>query len=390
MFFDNLNLLICAYAFVMVITIAVCTIWYIMIHSANVFLIVSMNCCHFQVVLQTANSTKCKCFFCRCLLLLLLLLLLLHIFQVKQDYIQSNLTNIDQETAILLCCLGIRHYYKDTNQSSDKKHHIDYIEKEIGFSNFIPKFVIDTIKQKNLKKLIQTGYKKVYNYSEMEYMLKFFEMLRTQYVYDQEQFIVTLGSGWNIPVDLIIGPHVGISYITHPQANPMRVTDFENIEKITTSVLQSQHALNSMDGGGGSSANKTSEKGDTSQCTCSEIKTLLKIKVKGMINDDLAITCKGVKAAESIADLVDGYCRIVNNSNLTFWERFRSSSHNYTDSLEKNGHLSLAQKELSRSAELQLQQQLSGKHQGPNSLYDASNMDSCKFSFNGKFHSFHL
>lgn len=277
--------------------------------------------------------------------------------------------------------MGIRHYYKDTNQSSDKKHHIDYIEKEIGFSNFIPKFVIDTIKQKNLKKLIQTGYKKVYNYSEMEYMLKFFELLRTQYVYDQEQFIVTLGSGWNIPVDLIIGPHVGISYITHPQANPMRVTDFENIEKITTSVLHSQQVMNSMEGG---SLNKVPEKGDTNRCACNEIKTLLKIKVKGN-SDDLAITCNGVKAAESIADLVDGYCRIVNNSNMSFWERFRPL-HNYTDSLERNGQLSTAQKELSRSAELQLQQQLSGKHQVPNSLYDTSSSDGCKFSFNNIFH----
>lgn len=307
-------------------------------------------------------------------------------YQVKQDYIQSNLTNIDQETAVLLCCLGIRHYYKDTNQSSDKKHHIDYIEKEIGFSNFIPKFVIDTIKQKNLKKLIQTGYKKVYNYSEMEYMLKFFELLRTQYVHDQEQFIVTLGSGWNIPVDLNIGPHVGISYITHPQANPMRVTDFENIEKITTSVLQSQHVMNSMEGGG--SLNKLPEKGDINQCTCNEIKTLLKIKVKGN-SDDLAITCNGVKAAESIADLVDGYCRIVNNSNMSFWERFRPSLDNYTDSLERNGQLSTTQKDLCRSAELQLQQQLSGKHQVPNSLYDTSNNDGCKLSYGDcKFHSF--
>lgn len=92
--------------------------------------------------------------------------------QVKQDYIQSNVPAIDQDIAVQLCCLGIRHYYKDTNQSSDKKNHVDYIEKEIGFSNFIPKSVIETIKQKNLKKLIHAGYKKVYNYSEMDYMLK--------------------------------------------------------------------------------------------------------------------------------------------------------------------------------------------------------------------------
>lgn len=92
--------------------------------------------------------------------------------KVKHDFIQSNVTMVDQDVAIQICCLGIRHYYKETNQTSDKKHHIDYIEKEIGFSNFIPKTVIDAIKQKNLKKLIQTGYKKVCNLTEMEYMLK--------------------------------------------------------------------------------------------------------------------------------------------------------------------------------------------------------------------------
>lgn len=91
---------------------------------------------------------------------------------MKQDYFQSNTATIEQDIAIQMCCLGIRHYYKDTKETSDKKHHVDYIEKEIGFSNFMPKSVIDTIKQKNLKKLIQAGYKKVYNYTEMEYMLK--------------------------------------------------------------------------------------------------------------------------------------------------------------------------------------------------------------------------
>lgn len=130
--------------------------------------------------------------------------------QVKHDYIQMNMLNIDQDTAIQLCCLAIRHYYRDANQQSDKKH-VDYIEKEVGFSNFIPKSVIDNVKQKNLKKIIHTCYKKVYNFTDSEYMLKYFELLRTtQFNYEQEQFVVTLGSGWNIPVDLVIGPHIGM------------------------------------------------------------------------------------------------------------------------------------------------------------------------------------
>ncbi|XP_053690083.1 uncharacterized protein LOC128738754 isoform X2 [Sabethes cyaneus] len=277
--------------------------------------------------------------------------------QVKQDYIQSNIPNIDQDIAIQLCCLGIRHYYKDTNHSSnDRKHHLEYIEKEMGFSNFIPKSVIDTIKQKNLKKLIQAGYKKVYSYTEMEYMLKFFDLLRTQYTFDQEQFNVQLSSGWNIRVDLIIGPHVGISYSVNPQAPPTKVTDFENIERITTSVVSSSltksdnqgakqpSSKNSKDQpdltsscGSGGSGEKKDKKGVS--CPCSEIKTQLRIKVNGN-SEDLAITCDGIKTSESIADLVDGYCRLFNNTDISLWDRSvipkTTPNSSATNSLEKS------------------------------------------------------
>ncbi|XP_021705005.1 focal adhesion kinase 1 isoform X2 [Aedes aegypti] len=277
--------------------------------------------------------------------------------QVKQDYIQSNIPNIDQDIAIQLCCLGIRHYYKDTNHSSnDRKQHLEYIEKEMGFSNFIPKSVIDTIKQKNLKKLIQAGYKKVYSYSEMEYMLKFFDLLRTQYTFDQEQFNVQLSSVWNIRVDLIIGPHVGISYSVNPQAPPTKVTDFESIERITTSVVSSsltksdhqpkqqglknskdQPDLTSSCGSGSGSSEKKDKKGIS--CSCSEIKTQLRIKVN-VNSEDLAITCDGIKTSESIADLVDGYCRLFNNTDISLWDRTvipkSTPSNSATNSLEKS------------------------------------------------------
>ncbi|XP_035892766.1 uncharacterized protein LOC118503516 isoform X3 [Anopheles stephensi] len=274
--------------------------------------------------------------------------------QVKQDYIQSNVPNIDPEIAVQLCCLGIRHYYKDTNHTSnDRKQHLDYIEKEMGFGNFIPKSVIDTIKQKNLKKQIQAGYKKVYSYSEMEYMLKFFDLLRTQYTFDQEQFNVQLSSSWNIRVDLIIGPHVGISYSVNPQAPPTKVTDFESIERITTSILPTSLTKSDHQGGVSGSgkgakgkdqpdltsscgSNSTTGDGDrgkkegkkgssssssgSSQCACGEIKTQLRIRVSGN-SEDLAITCDGIKTSESIADLVDGYCRLFNNNDNSLWDR---------------------------------------------------------------------
>lgn len=184
---------------------------------------------------------------------------------------------------------------------------------------------------------------------------RFFELLRTQYTFDQEKFVVTLGSGWNIPVDLIIGPHVGISYMTHPQAQPVRVTEFQQIERITTSVLPTdQNNHRSAKDANGSDAcdgvqngqknklnspcmSKRSDKKATSSCSCYDIKTLLKIKVAGN-SDDLTITCNGVKTAENIADLVDGYCRIVNQTEMSLWDRsyVRTPSNSAMNSLEKN------------------------------------------------------
>lgn len=34
------------------------------------------------------------------------------------------------------------------------------------------------------------------------FFFRFFDLLKSQYTFDQEQFIVTLGSGWNIPGEL--------------------------------------------------------------------------------------------------------------------------------------------------------------------------------------------
>lgn len=67
-----------------------------------------------------------------------------------------------------------------------------------------------------------------------------------------------------------------------------------------------------------------SEDAVTNSCSCNEMKTLLKLKVVGN-SDDLTITCNGAKTANSIADLVDGYCRMVNNTEISYWDRYDST-----------------------------------------------------------------
>jgi focal adhesion kinase 1 len=230
--------------------------------------------------------------------------------QVREDFIQSDIQSIDQDVAIQLCCLSIRHYYKDANRtfsSSDRKNHLDYVEKELGFSNFIPKCVIDTIKHKNLKKLVQNMYKKIYSFSDSEYILKYFELLGQHFAYDHEKFVVTLG--WNIEIDLIIGPNHGISYLTHAQAKPTKVTDFETIKHIKTCILgttgsgsqtQSQSSQSTVLSQSNSLQNSKSKESQLNSCVqgcgCKDIKSQLRIQIDENC-DDLAITCLGVNVS---------------------------------------------------------------------------------------------
>lgn len=126
--------------------------------------------------------------------------------QVKDDFVQNFTSNIEQDIAVQLCCLSIRHYYKDAKSSVDKK--LQNIEKEIGFSNFLPLSAINAIKLKNLRKLVQNQYKKIHTLSDTEVILKYFQILSTIYEFEHEKFEIKLGQ-WNIAMDLIVGFKTG-------------------------------------------------------------------------------------------------------------------------------------------------------------------------------------
>jgi focal adhesion kinase 1 len=49
-------------------------------------------------------------------------------------------------------------------------------------------------------------------------------------------------------------------------------------------------------------------------------KCSVQIRVAGS-PDLLVITCPSLSVAENLADLVDGYCRLVNNSSTSIWTR---------------------------------------------------------------------
>ena len=110
-------------------------------------------------------------------------------FQVLSDYLNKNFESIDHDTAIQLGCLEIRRLFKDMLQNAlDKKSNIEYLEKEVGLHKFLPKVVLETVKSKSIRKLIQQHFKKFSNFSERDCMFKFMDLLKSVYRFDQERF----------------------------------------------------------------------------------------------------------------------------------------------------------------------------------------------------------
>lgn len=216
--------------------------------------------------------------------------------QVRIDYHNSSII-IDQDIAIQLCCLEIRYFFKELGQHAiDKKSNIEYLEREVGMNKFLPRSVLESIKPKTLRKCIQSHFKKFSSYNEVECMFQFFQILKMYFKYDEERFKVDLGSSWSIPVELLIGPELGISY-SSIQVQSAKIADFSDIQAIQTLV---------------------------SDCD-DHPKATLQLRVAGA-QEILFITCANLDVAESLADLIDGYCRLNSGSLTSIWNRKESNS----------------------------------------------------------------
>ncbi|XP_037529937.2 LOW QUALITY PROTEIN: focal adhesion kinase 1-like [Rhipicephalus sanguineus] len=210
--------------------------------------------------------------------------------QVKNDYLRKCV-NVDQDLAIYLGCLEIRRFCKDmTHGALDKKSNYELIEKEIGLHKFLPAHVISSNKPKNLRKLIQAQFKKCSQLSETQCMMRFLEVVRQVLPYDRESFSCALGTGWSVPVELVVNQELGIGYLTDRNGQLNHIANFQQVQAIQTIVSDASP------------------------------KPVLQLKIAGA-SEVLSISCPSLAVAESIADLVDGYCRLIQGTQASFWSR---------------------------------------------------------------------
>uniref|UniRef100_A0A8C3JK14 Protein tyrosine kinase 2 n=1 Tax=Calidris pygmaea TaxID=425635 RepID=A0A8C3JK14_9CHAR len=211
---------------------------------------------------------------------------------VKNDYMLEIADQVDQEIALKLGCLEIRRSYGEMRGNA--------LEKKSNYE------------AKTLRKLIQQTFRQFANLNREESILKFFEILSPVYRFDKECFKCALGSSWIISVELAIGPEEGISYLTDKGANPTHLADFNQVQTIQYS--------NSED---------------------KDRKGMLQLKIAGA-PEPLTVTAPSLTIAENMADLIDGYCRLVNGATQSFIIRpqkgkevFRSETDDYAEIIDE-------------------------------------------------------
>uniref|UniRef100_A0A8C1KYS6 Focal adhesion kinase 1 n=1 Tax=Cyprinus carpio TaxID=7962 RepID=A0A8C1KYS6_CYPCA len=195
--------------------------------------------------------------------------------QVKSDYMMEIADQVDQDIALKLGCLEIRRFFRDMRGNAlDKKSNYELLDH-----------CILSLQAKSLRKLIQQTFKQFANLNDEQCILKFFEILSPIYRFDKECFKCALGSSWVISVELAIGPEEGISYLTDKGSNPTHLANFTQVQSI--------------------------------QFEERDRKGTLQLDVAGA-PEPLTVKTTTLNTAENMADLIDGYCRLVNRTSSSF------------------------------------------------------------------------
>ncbi|KAK2880314.1 protein-tyrosine kinase 2-beta-like isoform X1 [Channa argus] len=196
--------------------------------------------------------------------------------QVRSDYMQQYASKVSDGMALQLGCLEIRRFYKDMNPHGlEKKSNFELLEKEVGLDLFFPRELINSMKSKQLRRLIQQTFLSYSTLGQDQCMGKFFATLAQCYSYTQESFACQLVHGWSLAIDLVIGPE-GISQQIE-NSNPICLATFSQVRSISCSVEQDGQAL-------------------------------LTVHIDS--KQPLSVNTSSLAVAENMADLIDGYCRL--------------------------------------------------------------------------------
>ncbi|KAK5604306.1 hypothetical protein CRENBAI_019889 [Crenichthys baileyi] len=218
--------------------------------------------------------------------------------QVRSDYMHNYASKVSDGMALQLGCLEIRRFYKDMNPNGlEKKSNFELLEKEVGLDLFFPRELMESMKPKQLRRLIQQTFQSYSTFQQDQCMAKFFTTLSQCYSITEESYGCQLVHGWNLAIDLVIGAD-GISQQTD-NSKPVCLAKFSDIRSIS--------------------------------CTAeSDGRALLTVHIEGS-KQPLAVNTSSLAVAENMADLIDGYCRLEGRAESSLMVRSNKGSDIYAE-----------------------------------------------------------
>ncbi|XP_077368388.1 protein-tyrosine kinase 2-beta-like [Festucalex cinctus] len=197
--------------------------------------------------------------------------------QVRSDYMQKFASKVSDGMALQLGCLEIRRYFKDMNPNGlEKKSNFELLEKDVGLDLFFPIELINSMKPKQLRRMIRQTFQGYGTLNQEQCMVKFFSTLAQCYSYTQERFACQLVHGWRVTIDLVIGAE-GISQQTD-NSIPVRLATFPQVSSILFSAESHGRAL-------------------------------LTVYIEGT-KQPLSVSTESMAVAENMANLIDGFCQL--------------------------------------------------------------------------------
>uniref|UniRef100_A0A3Q1EE00 non-specific protein-tyrosine kinase n=1 Tax=Acanthochromis polyacanthus TaxID=80966 RepID=A0A3Q1EE00_9TELE len=198
--------------------------------------------------------------------------------QVRSDFMQQYASKVSDGMALQLGCLEIRNVLQPEVLCFiiGLTSFYSSIRKDVGLDQFFSRELIDSMKPKQLRRMIQQTFQGYSTLKQDQCMVKFFTTLAQCYSFTQESFACQLVHGWSVTIDLVIGPD-GISQHTE-NSTPIYLAKFSQVRSISCSAESDGRAL-------------------------------LTVHIEGA-QQPLSVSTSSLAVAENMADLIDGYCRL--------------------------------------------------------------------------------
>ncbi|CAI2312102.1 unnamed protein product [Caenorhabditis sp. 36 PRJEB53466] len=209
--------------------------------------------------------------------------------QVVDEFFSHVAWRSSVEVALEVAALKVCRDFAEHKHNKGADHHLEDLDIDACIQSLIPNVLHNPgQKHSHLKKQFATYIKKFSTTSPNESIIRSLALLLEVVKFDVEVFKASLGTGWTNPVELVIGPHAGLSYRLNERCDTSRLLELRTIADITIRKMES-----------GSE------------------KTLMQLKLSGAAQP-VMITLSTEELAQSLAHLLDGYQMLYNQRDSVF------------------------------------------------------------------------